>query len=95
MAYDDDDDLDDDDDDDIDDDLDDDDEDDVYPCPECGNLVYGDAGACPSCGYFYEHHQPWYYGQRKTVASYLNAKPLIIAVIVMLVCIWFLASIPF
>lgn len=84
-------------DDDYEDDIDlddDDDEDGAYPCPECGNLVYGDASNCPRCGYYYIDHQPWYYAAPRSFASYLYYKPLVIAVVVMLLCIFCLSFIP-
>ena len=29
----------------------------LIPCPECGREVYGDAEACPSCGYYFTDYE--------------------------------------
>ncbi len=43
--------------DDFDDDFGDDDEAETFPCPECGELVYEEADACPYCGCYL--HDGW------------------------------------
>ncbi len=70
--------------------LDDDESGEGYACPECGGWVYEDATQCGRCGYYYVDHQPWYYAPGGAI-SRAGSKPIVIAVVIMLICIWVLS----